>query len=199
MRLWAIACALFLCVAAILPASAQSSSRGNRDHIVFPPDRDEIEYRKTDEIPRQLRAVIGRECNYAFWLKDIPIKIVRPAPKGRAIAMVPCGNIIPRSMAFTDLTSHTPRSMAFAVKVAPNGFGVSDLPGYLEWDSGTQTMTATAGTDMIGSTEWRYSYRYSHIEGHSAFVLTRIEHRKTGHPLSNWLPYWEASVWAEPR
>lgn len=181
MRLTAIACGVVLSAAVAFSAFAQNDVR---------------DIRKLDDMPAALGQAIGRECDYTSRLAEIPIRIIRPAPNQRLVALVPCSSIVMRGIAF--VLARTPVPIDFAVKEGRTGFGVTRMPGYLEWDADTQTLTARMSTDMIGDHEWRHTYRPAGSD--SPFLLTRVEHRLQlgDRGDQRWHPYWQATEWHTP-
>jgi hypothetical protein len=83
-----IGAVILLCRSAVSSALAQGDPRRHDDPIIIPKDKTEIQYRKPEDIPRQLRAAIGERCNYKSRLADLPIRIVRPDTNGQLIALV---------------------------------------------------------------------------------------------------------------
>jgi hypothetical protein len=191
-----------IAIAALVIASsalAQGDPRRGNDPIVIPKGKAEIQYRKPENVPRQLRTAVARQCDYKSRLDEFPIRVVRPVSNGRLIALVPCGGIAVNSMAFAIGRWWTPSPISFVVKTNPNGFGITRAPGYLEWYTASKTLTATQFTDMAPSHEWRHTYRYV---GHNfPFVLAKIEYclKLFGAPDQPWISYWEAPTWGTPK
>lgn len=199
MRLKAIVCALLMCATMASNAFAQAGPRTDFDPVIIPDGVTEIRYRKSEEIPRQLRNAIGPSCHYLSRLDDLSIRVVRPVRGGPLIALVPCDGMITRSIAFSMSRSTAPKAIEFVVGASPEGFGVTDDPGYLEWHSETQTLTATQFTDVTPGLELRHTYR--HVGGIFPFVLIGIESRPKsfGSPDQPWTPNWEAPNWGKPK
>ena len=176
-------------------ALAQNDPLRNSDPVRIPKGETEIQYRKPEEIPRQLRAAIGVRCNYRSRLAELPIRIVRPDTNGQLIALVPCDGAVINSISFVIGRRWLPSPISFTVKADSGGFGITRTPGYLEWHAGSKSLTATQFTDIAPGHEWRHTYRY--VRDDFPFVLTRIEYRlkRFGHPDQPWISYWEGPKW----
>jgi hypothetical protein len=186
------------------PSLAQDASQPQTDRIIVPQGETELRFDNIERVPRQLLAAI-RRTGYRVedWLPHIPVRIIGLAPRAPLIALVPCGSIVAFSEAFLlgRGWQGEPRLLSFPVIAFPSGFGVTTLPGFLEWNGETKTMTATQGTDIGSAPVIRYTYQYGSTSRNADldFALVRAEIGSRARSVSpEWKTYWEAVPWASP-
>ena len=193
--------AAMLLILALLaaPAAAQDNARERADRIFIPAGQAMLKIDRADKIPRKLRAAMDAGCNYRKWLADYPLRIFRPDRNDtRMIALAPCGHSVLDGAAFLVSRWGDAQPIGFVVVSYPQGFTSAAIPGYLEWDEDSRTLTATRGTDVCPDREVRHIYRYR--PGDFPFTLHRVEYRpKTcGLEEGPWRLFWEAPDWKEP-
>jgi hypothetical protein len=196
---------MIMAVALTMSALGQDDPRRNNDPIMIPKGETELQYRRPEDLPRQLRAALHRSrCSYQP-AADLPLRIVKPDPNRESlVALVPCWGIVMQGAAFTIGRYWEPSPVSFAVMGYPDGFAASRHPGYLEWHADKGILTATQGTDLKscrGRDALRYTYRsIDSIE--SPFVLTKIErHLDECNTISAepWSTFWETPNWVESK
>lgn len=186
------------------PSLAQDTSQPAADRIIIPPGETELRFDNIERVPRQLLTAIERTgCAVKNWLPHTPIRIIRLVPRVPLVALVPCGNIIAFSEAFLLERGWPgePRLLSFPIIAFPSGFGATSLPGFLEWNAETKTMTATQGTDIGSAPVIRYTYQYGSTSRNAYldFALVKAEIGSRGQSVSpEWKTYWEAVPWASP-
>ena len=76
----------------------------------------------------------------------------------------------------------------------PEGFGITDRPGWITREAETSTFLAVTGSDMKPSWEVRHTYKF---DGTLGFVVTRVEVKgMPGH--EEWTAVWETPRWSLP-
>jgi hypothetical protein len=201
------ACAIVLLVTALflhpLPGFAQDDPRGDNDPIIIPEGQTQVEYFHVEEMPRQLRRAFFSKCGQeqSDYLKDFPARIVKLSPRGRIIALVPCGRIIVGGRAFAFGRWWEPTAVTFTVMAHPAGFTTSENPGFLEWHPESLALTATQGNDVIDCKHpSQVRHTYSSAYGNSHFVLTKVEAVPDRCGVGNSVEpvtLWETPVWRE--
>ena len=143
------------------------------------------------EIPAPLRQRWQREpCGYAVNLdRERPIQFHRLAEHGPTIVLMPCENK-------NDEVWHL-RTGRLTLPVpsfdSSGGFGMATGLGILTWDSESNRLISTVGSDMIPDLNWRRTYSWSH-----ELVLIKVESALNQPYPYQWQTEWEATPWRKP-
>src|SRR6185436_1600809 len=120
------------------PLSVTAPPAVEPDSIQVPSGGRPLIVTRFDDIPRQLKAAIGRvNCNVtAPLVAKYPVLIFRPADGRNLMAVVPCFGVTPDSRAFLfDRSVETePSPMTFPVVAPSGGFSASSQPGLMSWE-----------------------------------------------------------------
>lgn len=140
------------------------------------------------DIPAALRQWWQREpCGYAVNLdKERPIQFHRVAERGPTIVLMPCETK-------NDEVWHlrTGRLTLPIPSFGPNGgFGIATGLGILTWDSESNRLISTVGSDMIPDLAWRRTYSWS-----NELVLIKVESAMNRPHPYQWQIEWEATRW----
>jgi hypothetical protein len=131
-------------------------------------------------------------CRFTEDIEKNPVRFIKPG--GRRLAIMHCWAIVGSHQVFDLSVLHRPRLIEFPSLTMPEGFGMTDWPGWLTWDRETWIFQAVTGSDMKPSWDARHTYRY---DQHRGFVIIRVEVK--GMPgYDEWTTIWQASPWLLP-
>src|ERR1700751_1401455 len=107
----------------VFPGFAQDNPRRDLDPIIIPEGQTEVEYSRAEDMPRQLQKAFFDKCGreQSEYLKNFPARIIKPKPKSRIIALVPCGRIMIGGRAFV-FDRGQPVPISFTVISPSRGF-----------------------------------------------------------------------------
>lgn len=208
-RLWRLLFVLIVVGMAAMPSSAQDEAvTAPRwiEHFVIPQGQSDVRISDRDKISPQVMELIRRaDCRLDHVLQERSIHVFRPATS-RMMALVPCfGIAATRSIALTFLhPGNEPRLMVFPVMSYPDGIGLTHMPGFLEWNAESNTLTAILLSDMCPDLARRYIYRHQNLGSREgaplSWVLLKTEIAKNACGSSTpqgWITYWEAPEFPE--
>jgi hypothetical protein len=190
--------------AAPLPPS-QSPPKAASINDIFSPGELRLPLRRGSDVPGPFReAALATKCPLENISAADPGELVRiPHRSGnlrrqRVLAILPCsrGIALLHGVYLLDPQGDRAEALVLPAITADGRIVATRLPGYMEWDPATETLTAILGSDLIPHNSFRHHYRL-HAGWQSPFALTRIEKAASRgmSPQLGWQRIWEAPDW----